>query len=394
MKREPRGARGAIGLLVAAATLSAPGCDEPLPTGPEPAAPRLERSRAGPGALTVMTRNLYVGDDIESVLSAPSLFELAVLVTESFADVMETDFPERAEALADEIALARPHLVGLQEVSLYRRQSPGDLLIGNPTPAVVPVLDFLEILLGALEDRGLAYTEVSRIRNFDVEVPIFGAGGSLDDMRLTDFDVVLAREDVPTANPRSGNYLARVAFELSGVPVEIPRGWAAVEATVKERTYLFVTTHLEPAEPAPGVVAPGIQEAQAAELAALLAPEDLPVVLTGDFNSAADGSTTASYGRFVEAGYVDLWTVGRRRGTGHTCCQTPDLTDPASHLDERVDVIFYRDEATAADGPIHGSVHAELVGEEAEDRTPSGLWPSDHAGVVATLRAAPALGRR
>jgi hypothetical protein len=28
----------------------------------------------------------------------------------------------------------------------------------------------------------------------------------------------------------------------------------------------------------------------------------------------------------------------------------------------------------------------ELVGDKQADRTPSGLWPSDHAGVVATLQ--------
>jgi hypothetical protein len=31
------------------------------------------------------------------------------------------------------------------------------------------------------------------------------------------------------------------------------------------------------------------------------------------------------------------------------------------------------------------TVDADVVGEESTDRTPSGLWPSDHAGVVATL---------
>jgi len=30
-------------------------------------------------------------------------------------------------------------------------------------------------------------------------------------------------------------------------------------------------------------------------------------------------------------------------------------------------------------------VAADVVGEESADRTPGGLWPSDHAGVVATL---------
>ena len=31
---------------------------------------------------------------------------------------------------------------------------------------------------------------------------------------------------------------------------------------------------------------------------------------------------------------------------------------------------------------------AEVIGEELGDRTAAGLWPSDHAGVVATLRLA------
>jgi hypothetical protein len=31
-------------------------------------------------------------------------------------------------------------------------------------------------------------------------------------------------------------------------------------------------------------------------------------------------------------------------------------------------------------------VSAEVVGDDPADRTTGGLWPSDHAGVVATLR--------
>jgi hypothetical protein len=29
---------------------------------------------------------------------------------------------------------------------------------------------------------------------------------------------------------------------------------------------------------------------------------------------------------------------------------------------------------------------AAVVGDQVENRTPSGFWPSDHAGVVATLK--------
>jgi hypothetical protein len=34
------------------------------------------------------------------------------------------------------------------------------------------------------------------------------------------------------------------------------------------------------------------------------------------------------------------------------------------------------------------AVAVEVLGEELEDRTPTGLWPSDHAGVVAPLHLA------
>ena len=32
------------------------------------------------------------------------------------------------------------------------------------------------------------------------------------------------------------------------------------------------------------------------------------------------------------------------------------------------------------------ALDADVVGDELNDRTASGLWPSDHAGVVADLR--------
>jgi hypothetical protein len=31
-------------------------------------------------------------------------------------------------------------------------------------------------------------------------------------------------------------------------------------------------------------------------------------------------------------------------------------------------------------------ISSELVGDDADKRTPTGLWPSDHGGVVSTLK--------
>jgi hypothetical protein len=54
------------------------------------------------------------------------------------------------------------------------------------------------------------------------------------------------------------------------------------------------------------------------------------------------------------------------------------LRNPSPTLTKRVDLVLTR-------GGFE-TVSADVLGEEPGDRTPSGLWPSDHAGVVATLR--------
>ena len=71
----------------------------------------------------VMTRNLYLGADIFRVVEAaqnpdPNLGPLSVpiAVAEVFQTMLNTDFWERAEAIADEIAKAKPDVIGLQEV--------------------------------------------------------------------------------------------------------------------------------------------------------------------------------------------------------------------------------------------------------------------------------------
>ena len=53
------------------------------------------------------------------------------------------------------------------------------------------------------------------------------------------------------------------------------------------------------------------------------------------------------------------------------------MLNPVSLLTERIDFVLFR-----GDFAVHS---VEVVGDEPVDRTPSGLWPSDHAGVVAQL---------
>jgi len=337
------------------------------------------RDRGFSPRITVMTRNVYLGAPIGPVLGAGSLAEVPGLVSQMWATVQANDFPARAQVLADEIATAQPELVGLQEVSMYRIQFPGDYMVGNPMPAETVVLDYLELLLGELESRGLNYVPVAVATGTDIELP--SAVG--EDLRMTDRDVILARSDVAVDNAQTGNYSINLTVPVGGAggpPVTMLRSWASVDATVFGQTIRFLNTHLETTSGEP------IQVAQASELLGMVATSDLPVLLAGDFNSAADGSSTQTYGLMVSGGMGDTWNQANPHEDGNTCCHDDDLLNPTADMNRRIDLIFALDRGNA----LLGAQTAQVVGIDPSARTPSGLWPSDHAGVVVELRIRPA----
>ncbi len=386
-------------LLVLAACTDGPGTS-PL----EPEAD-LGLERAGPGDLSVLTWNVYYGTDL-GVLLEEGDAPLPLRVAEAFGRVQATDAPARAEAMAKQVAAAPPDLIGLQEVVRWRVQSPGDFLdeegeIRNPVPnATGEVFDFVGLLLEALAARGLDYVEASRTETFDVEAPMATPEAPTPpfvDLRLTESVVVLARAGLETSNPDGDVFDVNLPISLAGFDLEVVKGWASVDATVKGRTYRFVTTHLEPADVLPDHgIHPDLHQlqlAQAAEVLAAVDGHDGPVILAGDLNSEPDGGSTDTYAMMEAHGFVDGWLVGRSRGDGFTANQAADLRNPTSELWHRIDFVLYRDGVTAGGGPFRGAVHAERLGEEPEDRTPDGLWPSDHAGVLATFRTSHAPSR-
>ena len=324
------------------------------------------------GRVTVMTRNLYLGSGLLGLLEAGDPADVLQEATAVYAAVLATDFPERAGALAAEIEAAGPALVGLQEVTLYRTQQPSDFLQGNTAPNAEEVLfDFLQILQDSLAARGLEYRVASTAVNLDEELPVAPQPGTFIDVRLTDRDVILARRDVQISGEAAEKYTAVAEFELAGTPVTFVRGYQRVRAAVDGARFTFVNTHLEIGGAAP------VQVAQAVELLGALSGVSGPVVVVGDFNSAADGSTTATYGLLTQA-YTDAFAAAHPGERGFTCCQAADLRNEASLLSERIDLVLYR-------GAVR-VLEAEVVGDAPSDKTPSGLWPSDHAGVVATLQ--------
>src|SRR4051812_8881776 len=108
------------------------------------------RDIGGKRDLDVATFNLYVGADFASILaldpSDPAYFnKLIAGVATAHSQALQSNFPARAEGVAEQIVRRGPDLVALQEVSLIRRQSPGDLIIGGTTPATDVELDYLAI---------------------------------------------------------------------------------------------------------------------------------------------------------------------------------------------------------------------------------------------------------
>ncbi|HWP38765.1 MAG TPA: endonuclease/exonuclease/phosphatase family protein [Gemmatimonadales bacterium] len=334
----------------------------------------------GAGGLVVMTRNVYVGSNIDSIPRAESLEDLLLRVTHQFGVIQSTNFAERAEAIADEIAATRPHLIGLQEISKILRQYPGDILSGGTTPATDVVYDYLALLMNALDAHHLDYRVAALTRNWDVELP--SALG--EDLRLIDYEAVLARGDVAIDDVQQRHFSVNLTLPVLGSPVTLTRGWAAVRATVDGRSYRFVSTHLEPAD-IPELWP--IQMAQAAELIGAYGAEQLPLIFVGDFNTNADGTSSPTYGMLMDADFVDAWSQAHPGAPAYSCCQASDLRNTVSELVKRVDLILVRDRANPA-GRFVGGVQMDIVGESAADRTPSGLWPSDHAGFVARLRLA------
>jgi hypothetical protein len=342
--------------------------------------------------VNVMTYNLYLGADIFNIVGTP-IEEIPIVAAQLFGSVQATDFPARAMAIADIIAEENPALIGLQEVTLYRTQTPSDFdltaenpIASNPPNAQTVAFDFLDILLDELESRGLAYRAAATTINADVEIPSTTDGQNFTDIRLTDRDVILAREDVETTNVVEENFDIFAPVPVGDETIDFLRGYNSVVATLDDVTFTFANAHLEVDDRDPEGAALA-QFGQANELREALADAMRPLVLVGDFNSAADGSGTeivitdplpftgTTYD-LLTAFYADA--ALEVDATGDTCCQDADLLNDASDLTSRIDLILYN-------GAVE-PLMAEVVGDEPADRTAGGLWPSDHAGVVATLR--------
>jgi endonuclease/exonuclease/phosphatase family metal-dependent hydrolase len=326
-------------------------------------------SAATEPTVTVVTQNLYIGADLSPILAAPDLSAALAAAGQVFAAVQASHPAARMAAVADEIAKRPPDLVGLQEATLWRSGELG-------SAATTVKFDFVQLLVDALAARGLSYEVVASTTNVDAPFPILTTVG-LREIHITERDVILGRADsrLELSNVQTANFEVNVEFQTLLGPFTSLRGWASVDATVGDTTVRFVTTHLEGLDP-------GVQLAQASEIVTGPTNTPLPVVLVCDCNSSAsvaDPDATPTYALLRNAGFGDAWASKHPGAEGLTCCQDADLRNIPSVLFERIDYVLFRGDFDVR--------HASLLGARPGDRTtkPDRVWPSDHAGVSATL---------
>ncbi len=332
-------------------------------------APAQGTPDASVGTVKVMTYNLFQGTDFIEVLSAQTLPQFLLATQATLDDVVASDPPARMQAIAHQIAMTAPDLVGLQEATLWRL-GPGP----NPTQVLY---DPLQELLDALNAEGQHYSPVVVENAYELQGPL---PDLVNYLRASGRNILLARsdeDDLHLSNAQTGNFSLLLQIPTLLGTLTINRGWASVDAQFHGQSFRFIVTHLE--NPIPQIPASYLlQQAQAKELSDVPANTSLPVILVGDFNAIANLPTdpsNATYQEMLNLGFGDAWLDRNPPRPGLTWpLENATTKDTAT---QRIDFVFYR-------GLVNART-ASLAGDSKQDKV-DGMWPSDHAGLRALLQ--------
>ena len=241
--------------------------------------PAAAQAAAKAPTVTVMTRNLFLGADLAPAINAPTIPEAIDGAGTVWNELQATKFAERVVPLAREIKASKADLVGLQEVALWRKQTPSDggappiSPLAGATPATA-VDSRLPRAAAARSSARRHYNVVVVQEEFDAELPVDADGNdatgtgplaglrrrlrrAADDARR---DPRPQGRKVKLGKTRIGHYKTRYEPNVGGIKIPVDRGWTSVEARVGSRKFRFLNTHLE------AFGDPKIREAQAKEL--------------------------------------------------------------------------------------------------------------------------------
>jgi endonuclease/exonuclease/phosphatase family metal-dependent hydrolase len=321
--------------------------------------------------LKVMARNVYLGADLIPLAGAADRAAFEQAAAQRFQTVQSNDFPRRAKALAAEIRKAKPDVIGVQEATIWRRGADG-VKDGPQTPATQVVYDSSKELLKALKAAGSPYREVVGRDWFDFEAPT-----ALNyDIRITQRDIILVRKGSKVKVRKTFRDGFSNHFD---VPTQVGlaqqlRGWVGIDGTLAKKKFRFVTTHLE----AYSADVANLQMQQLLKSSGPLGSKKRQSILVGDFNSAPSANANDRGTNRAANAYYSAIDGGFRNNLPKrkTCCFAEDLHSTAKPLETWIDHVLVRS------SPNIKVLKSGIVGT----KQVGGLYPSDHAGITATLR--------
>jgi len=237
---------------------------------------------------------------------------------EMLDEIRTHPYEARVEAIAAEIDATRPDVVGVQEAAHLRVQAESDFS-EDPTPnASTTVVDLLDLLASALDDRGLSPRRRDRDGHDGHRSP--RCRRRRNDRRPPD------RPDRPARPERSRDdrdpvrHLRQRARGIGSRARLSPSSAASLRSTCPSTapTSPSPTPTSNPRTAIPGQIRP--------LNSATNSPTDRPVVLAGDLNSGPDGPT-AAYDLLTESFADPLPTASPTT--------SPDLRRQASDLRKR-----------------------------------------------------------
>jgi len=311
--------------------------------------------------------------DFTGILSAQSAEQYFAAAPLTLQEVEDSNLPARMKAIAHQIAISQPDIVGLEEATLWRYD------IG-PFPTQI-LYDPLQYLLNDLQNQGLHYAPAVVADEYELQGPLTYAGWPW--LRANGRNVLLARTDMPEmqiSNPQKGTFQAHieVPLPLSTEPLPILRSWGSVDVNLHGVSFRVFVTHLE--NPIPGIdLTYQLQQVQAMELNYVTLNTTLPVIVLGDFNAIANDPNDPSNKTYREMrddfGFGDAWADRNPPRPGLTWpLINSSNSDTAS---QRIDFVFYR-------GHVK-TLQTQLSGDMKQDKI-DGMWPSDHAGLSAHMQ--------
>ena len=378
-----------------------------------------------PYRITVMSRNIYLGADVGVALELIPNFPKAAQFM--WDQVKKTDFATRAPKLARESAQDRPEIIGVQEATIWYCKK--DLFSDK-----VEVFNFLDQFISATKASGVGYSlatangveafnpgysiaaipYVTKVRDPEVFNPIFGQDTA--SCGFTIGDALLVRDDVKDRIIQVGNTEYDATYSIVPTLMTIYRGYTWDDFKVQDSVVRLITTHLESIWDENKVPNSALQ---AQQLVADLKDAKMPIVIMGDFNAdyrdprpqgepnpgeqpvasetcpTPGGAKCNAYSTMIEAGFENA-SPDAKNPRYFTWGASALLNGPDKKraLDakkfgnqygftDRLDYIFTKN--------VYATVSSKIIGNVWPDG--SGVWdcgkdkcfPSDHAGVVATI---------